>query len=362
MGPDLQKLGYISQHPWLRFFVKKIHIEDDCEANDPWNTSKPLQSENIWPRDDAGNVISSRIGVSSLMMMLEKGLLRPELIKIRDYHIEQANFMLCPEKTRIRDYRIGYGKPESEFEAVSALARDLIDGLDIAIISVDMRNGELKPSDDSIFKSGKVNTEGILVDPPRITEVSICVSPEHQGQGVGLPMLHSALLRTDPYWIDLVLGFASRLDNLEIWGSRPVDRFLITKSQSVKLKRLCTYHLILNQRTVLALLANSKDTLTTLHLGMVVFTDHDSWKDLLSIVGRDYPQLTEFRLGVLRQVGPLSHAVDVFGFNKDQVPEQCRPGLDMPLKGPLENKRLTQIKYQGPDAGSVLTKLAKFAD
>lgn len=177
--------------------------------------------------------------------MLDQRLLQPEMIKVRGYLIEHANFMLCPETTRNRDYRIGYGKPESEFEAVSALARDLTDGLDIAIISVDRQNGALKPSEDSIFKSGKVNTEGILVGGPRITEVSICLSPEHQGQGVGLSMLRSALLRTDPYCTELVLGSASTLENLEIWSSRPVDRFLITKDPIAKLKRLSMQHLIL---------------------------------------------------------------------------------------------------------------------
>lgn len=352
----------ISQHTWLRSFVKKIRIEDDCEANDPWNTSEPLRSEDIWPRDDSGNVRSSQIAVASLRWMLEQRLLQPETLKVRDYLINQGNFMLCPETTRTRDYRIGYGKPESQFEVVSALARDLTDGLDIAIISVDMKTGALKPSDDSIFKSGKVKTERILVGPPRITEVSIYLCPEYQGQGVGLSMLRSALLHTDPYWTDLILRSAPELEDLEIWSSRPVDRFLITENRIAKLKRLSMHHLLLDQRTILALLANSKDTLTTLHLGMIVLIGHDSWKDLLSIVGREYPKLTEFRFVVLRQGGPLGHAVDLIGLNKDQVPEQCRPGLDMPFKGPPENKRLTRITYQEPDAESVLIELVKYAN
>lgn len=95
---------------------------------------------------------------------------------------------------------------------------------------------------------------------------------------------------------------------------------------------------------------------------MIVLIGHDSWKDLLSIIGYEYPQLTNFRLGVLRQGGPLGHAVDFIGFNKDQVPEQSRPGLDMPLKGPTDNRRLTRVRYQGPDAGSVLVELAKYAN
>lgn len=91
-------------------------------------------------------------------------------------------------------------------------------------------------------------------------------------------------------------------------------------------------------------------------------TRHESWRDLLFILGRDFLKLTYFHLAFLRQDSSLSRAVDFLGFTKGQVPEQCRPGLDMPLRGPPENRRLTRITYQGPDAGSVLTEWAKYAD
>jgi hypothetical protein len=150
-------------------------------------------------------------------------------------------------------------------------------------------------------------------------------------------------------------------DKVSIGAIDEIAQYLKAIDPIVRLKRLSMHHLFLDEGTVLALLANSRDTLTTFHLHSMVLVDHGSWKDLLSIIGRKYPRLTEFRLLVLKEENYPSRTVDFVGINKDQLPELCRPGLDMPLRGTPENRRITRIAYQGSDAGSLLAELARYA-
>ena len=52
IGPHLSTLEAISRNVELRSLVKNILIENDCDRNDPWNTTEHLQSDNTWSRDD----------------------------------------------------------------------------------------------------------------------------------------------------------------------------------------------------------------------------------------------------------------------------------------------------------------------
>lgn len=89
---------------------------------------------------------------------------------------------------------------------------------------------------------------------------------------------------------------------------------------------------------------------------------HELLRDFLPILGRDFSKLTHFHLAFLRQDDSLSRTISFRGYSKDDVPEQCWPGLDMSLKGPRQNRILTRITYQGRDAGSVMMELVKYAN
>ena len=111
IGPHLSTLEAISRNVELRSLVKNILIENDCDRNDPWNTTEHLQSDNTWSRDDIWTVLSTQIGIVAFGTRLEDKWLCLESIRIRDYRIDSTKLELCPETTRTRDYRIGTSTP-----------------------------------------------------------------------------------------------------------------------------------------------------------------------------------------------------------------------------------------------------------
>lgn len=122
MGSSLPRLIAISQDPELRTHVRTIEVQDDCAINDPYNTSHPLRSSEIWPRDTNGHVLTQQIGVKTLRDILTEGSLCPENILMRDYRIASVNFAVCPETARTVDYRI-HLKTSTTPEPAAALAK-----------------------------------------------------------------------------------------------------------------------------------------------------------------------------------------------------------------------------------------------
>lgn len=341
--------------------MKNIHVEDDCDRNDPWNTTEPLRSENIWPRDDAGTVLSNQIGVTSFRAMLKDKRLCPETIRIRDYRIDNANFKLCPKTTRIRDYRIGTGTPTvPDSEPAAALARDIFDSVDVAIFSLDMQTLQLELSENSILKSPSL-APGESLCGPQISEVIIGLSPEHQGQGAGFSLLRSVRLLVIPYWLERVLDRALNLESLEISAAKSWDVMLAAGTHYPSLKKLSIQSLKLHSRMVSTVLANSKHSLTSISFIMVTLVQDSTWTELLSSIGGSFPNLTYFRIQFVRQGDAPSSTVTFLGFGEDRVMEQYRPGLELDERGPSNDRRLTRIIYHGPDAGLVLRTLAVYA-
>lgn len=112
MGSSLARLRSLSKDDRLRRLVKTLVIEDDCEKLDPWmigDFPQVDESTCVWPRDTTGNLYSPRYppgivtageldaGISDIVHLLRERLLRPTRIRVRDYHIDQGNFPLCPE-------------------------------------------------------------------------------------------------------------------------------------------------------------------------------------------------------------------------------------------------------------------------
>ena len=114
MALDLQKLETLVAREELREYVKVLCIEDDFDEDA--ETATP-ETPNIWPRDRNGKVITEVLGLKSLKSML---LARH----------------LCPDKIEIRDRRTMLAP--SDPEVAGALARDILEGADLAITSISM--------------------------------------------------------------------------------------------------------------------------------------------------------------------------------------------------------------------------------
>lgn len=362
MGPALRRLKAISLHAGLRTHIKTICIKDDCDVNDPWNTPDPWQSDDIWPRDDLGKVISSRLGISSLKAMLEDGHLRPETIKVVDYHIHRANL----------DVRIGRassgGRHYSGFWSfqdatpAGSLAKDIIESVDVAIVSVDMHtvqhmsheNGYVRPLDAA---------QGSNVVGPDVTEVVIDLLGAHQGQGLGFSLLRSARLRVAPYWLEKVLYHTPILERLEIYKLDFGDASISGGSSHPKLKRLYIEGSMVHMPTIIAVLASSRLSLTDLSFRWAEVSQGSTWQELLSVI--DLPNLTSFTLEGLRQPkGGNDRNRDVisfFGFDQNTLAEEYRGVLQLHERGPPHDKRVTRVTFEGSGAAYVLRELALYA-
>lgn len=302
-------------------------------------------------------------------MLVDKRL-RPETIKIRDYRIALMNLRWCSETTKTRDYRAGTtinSDPEPA-AAAAALARDIIDGADLAIVSVSMRSVNLPLSDDSILHVPKLaqGQTHMCLSGPRVLDMTISLSPQHQGQGVGFSFLRSAELKVAPYWLEQVLYHAPILEDLNLsLGGSPRDTAVFADIPIPKLKHFELHgtHSAWHAHSILAILANSKHTLTHISLIQVTLNQGSTWRELLSSIGADFHKLTSLHLRFPRQntvSQAISEAVSFLGFTEDAVAEECRSGLELREKGPPDQRRLTWVLYRGPSAGAVMVSLAAY--
>lgn len=181
MDSDLQKLESISEHPWLKSMVRKINIKDDCEAS--WNTETHLNHFNQKTYGQVtiqGTSLAVKLVSAACEQYWSRHSCDQKLSKSVTTAIDPLNFTLCQATTRVLDYRIEFGKLESRFEAVSALARALTKDVDLAIGSMNMQIVQLPLGKNIIFKSEGL-TEGRVLGEPCITEARVCLSPEHRG-------------------------------------------------------------------------------------------------------------------------------------------------------------------------------------
>ncbi|KAF2725460.1 hypothetical protein K431DRAFT_280833 [Polychaeton citri CBS 116435] len=365
MGSDIQRLEGISRHEDLRRFVKTLRIEDDSQKHDPWSASEPppAGSSYIWPRDDGGLVDRSRVSTEGLKTMLAEQRLRPETITFRDYRAEASNLLLFPETSESLDCRI------AALEPITVLARNVIGGADLGVVSLDMRNVDIPLSRKSILHSPDIaqGKTQVSLGGPTVKEVMLELLPQHQGQGIGFSTLRSAKLcltsNIDLYWLEQVLCNAPNLEDLQLSVANLWDHMLPADGLSSNLKQLDLSSATLQTRNVLSVLANSKDSLTGISLRHITLSQGQgsSWRELLSMVGNDYPRLTSFHVMALKEGTTNSTNVNFLGFDKNAVAEENRSGLRAVEKGHAGNRRLTRVQYDGPNAGSVMRSLAAYA-
>ncbi|KAF2797157.1 hypothetical protein K505DRAFT_358666 [Melanomma pulvis-pyrius CBS 109.77] len=329
MASDLRKLEDISMNADLRKYVKNIHIEDDCERNDaellvaaplevPW-TGLP----HVWPRDDAQIVNASEIGATSLRAMFMEKRFHPETIKIRDYR--KGNATASPEPA-------------------TTLARSILDGADLAVVSI------------RIHKESQ-----------SVIEATVRLSPQHQGQDVGFSLLSSAELcfasNDASYWSEQLFYHAPALEDLTLsfdkpWSAQHGSMFSVGKP-NLQLIQLNLSMSTLPAHIVLTILANSKHNLTGVSFSLMKLSQGSTWRELLSSIGSDFPRLTSFNLKFLSE--EESGAIKFQGLSKDRVDKEYGLGLEMFERGPQDNRRISWVRYKGPAASSVLKVVASTA-
>lgn len=329
MDSDLRKLEEISMNADLRKYMKHIFIEDDCERNDAQlSLAVPQEipsasSLHVWPRDDAHIVRSSEIGAANLKAMLVEKRLHPETIKIRDYR--SGNATAGPEPA-------------------AALARDILDGANLAVISI------------CIHKESQ-----------SVMEATVHLSPQHQGQGVEFSMLSSAELclasYAESYWSKRLFYHAPNLKDLKLSFDKPWsaqhDSMLSAGRPILKLTQLDFSMSTLPAPIVLTILANSKHSLTSVSFRLTKLSKGSTWRELLSSIGSDFPNLTSFHLKFLSE--EESGAIKFQGLSKDKVEDEYRSGLELFERGPQDNRRISWVRYEGPGAGHVLKAVAQHA-
>jgi ligand-binding sensor domain-containing protein len=101
------------------------------------------------------------------------------------------------------------------------------------------------------------------------------------------------------------------------------------------------------------MLASSKESLTHLHLCSITLTG-GSWRNILSLLAREYRCLTSFKFDHLREEEGVmsgeekasSHTLD-FGDARDNVPDAYRQGLNLTERPRCQHKPVCTVKYDG---------------
>jgi len=83
------------------------------------------------------------------------------------------------------------------------------------------------------------------------------------------------------------------------------------------------------------------------------------WREVLTSIAKEYSVLASFDLRILRETNDGDPAVDFRDVRDEDIPEECRAGLELIRKGPAGNKRVTRLSYNGIDAGKVLGIIAR---
>lgn len=139
MDSDLEKLKFASREPRICTLIDKLIIQDESNALDPFavpDLPSPNSTYRIWPRDNAGIVTSSEIGVGELSRIFRERLLRPSTIIIRDYRVDPINMLLCEEFARFRHLLRDIPKAAAEPVPNAVLARDVIESANLDVRSL----------------------------------------------------------------------------------------------------------------------------------------------------------------------------------------------------------------------------------
>ncbi|KAM0716658.1 hypothetical protein Q7P37_008103 [Cladosporium fusiforme] len=361
MGSDIERLRSISQDSHIRPLVENIVVQDECDEMDPW-TPSPLPTigalYNIWPRDAAGSVITSEIGITDLTQMLRARLLRPSSIKIQSYQINERNLEYGPELNYARDMIRAKAPSGTNATTVAEMARVLIEGANVAVTSMEIQNAHPSYCDAPTEFKQRFDREGWSLSSPHIREAVMVLSTDYDGPKTDWSMLGSAIMflkqEAMSYWLGKVLFEAKELKTLHLHvENQPLPSIeagrVIPELTDLKLGLGGS---TISANEILVILSSSKRSLRHLSFRGMTLAEGSTWREIMTSIAKDYDALTSFELAGLREKTGKGPAVDFHEFKEQHVPEQCRAGLNFREKGP--EKRVTGLTYTGADAPLIL--------
>ncbi|KAI1078679.1 hypothetical protein F5B20DRAFT_546906 [Whalleya microplaca] len=322
MADDLSRLHMLAAYVQILDYVKVIWLEDD---SDEFEETSPSKSSAIWPRrHEDGQVVAEALGVELLKSMLAARQLRPDRLEIRDKRTARA---------------------PSDPETAVILARDILDGADLAVTNFVLRK-----------------------ESPMTTIIAAELSAEHQGQGTGFSILRKADLclsqNLNSYCANQILLHAPALKELSLsfWQPRHMPHtppFILDNTSLPALEKLELSMAMLSAPSIMAILSKSEQSLTGISFRLTTLGNNSTWAELLSRIGNEFPHLTWFKLTHLSE-GPVGRSRITFSdLDKDLVvSEPYRTGLKLQQKGSACTKRIPGVEYGGPDANHVLRIVA----
>ncbi|CRG90358.1 hypothetical protein PISL3812_07402 [Talaromyces islandicus] len=324
MGDDLSRLQMLATHAQIRDYIKVIWLEDETEFEE---MLLPSKSSVIWPRYESGQVIAEALGVELLKSMLAAQQLCPSRLEIRDKHTTDT--YIDPEKAAI-------------------LARDILHGTDLAVTEFMLRK-----------------------ESPARIDISVELSAEHQGQGIGFSMLRKARLYLSQdlysFLAEDVLLHASALKELTLSFCQPrqmwyTPSFILHNATLPALEKPEISTASLSIPIIMAILSKSKQSLTGFSFRLMSLGKKSTWAELLSRICNEFPHLTWFEIGNLSEKSIRYLQITFPGLDKDSViGEPYKNGLKVIKRGPASAKRISWVEYVGLDANHVLRIVAECA-
>lgn len=368
MDSDLDKLKSLCTEPLIRALIEVLVIQDECNTLDPFAVPDLPSSDStfhIWPRDNAGMVITSEIGVAELGRMLRERLFCPSTIIIREYRIEPINMLLCEEFARFRPLIRTIPQAVAEPVPLAALARDAIEGANLDVLSLVFRHCDPGYGENSVLSSAAIRERfpnGISVGSPLVREAVIEADTAYLGGVTRFSRLRSACVQLGQeaqfYWLQQIFYKATELRALKLSLEDSQDQQLEAEMVVPNLTEFSLGSSRISANVLLAMIASSKESLAHITFLQVVLDHGSTWREVLTSIAKEYHALTSFTLAIIREANGGGPAVDFRDFKDEDIPEQCRAGLTLTPKGPVGNKRVTRLAYSGIDAGKVLEIIA----
>lgn len=365
---DLEILKSICKEPPINTLIETLIIQDGCNTLDPFAVPQLPSLDatyRIWPRDDAGIVITSEIGVAKLSDILRERLLCPSTIIIRDYRIDPVNMWLREEFARFRSLVRTIQQDAAEPVPLAALVRDVIEGANSDVRPLTFQYAESGYGEHSVLSSADFRERfpnGISVASPSIREAVVRVDPAYRGEETGFSNLRSADLQlgreAQSYWLQQIFYRATELKILNLSIRNSQDRQLEAGMVVPKLTEFSLRNSSISAGDLLAMIESSKESLTHITFQQVVLNHGATLREVLTSIAKGWHAMTAFTLAIIRETDGGGPAVDFREVRDVDIPEQCRASLRLTPKGPAGNKRVTRLAYNGVDAGKVLEVIA----
>jgi hypothetical protein len=126
-----------------------------------------------------------------------------------------------------------------------------------------------------------------------------------------------------------------------------------------RLREFGLSHTTVSVDDLLAMITSSKESLTHIHLRQVLLTGNSTWRNVLSLIAKEYRKLTSVNLAFLSETGIESQNVD-FSDAKAHIPDEYCPDLNLVGKGKIPYNRVVSLSYNGPSGGMILDILASY--